>query len=142
MPNKDKWNGLGGKINANENPKESVIREVFEESGLDISHSKLHYVGVVTWTVHFEDKPLYEAGMHAYIVYLPNRGKTFKTLDTREGLLEWMNIDKVCDSANTEIVSNIPKFLPEMISSQKPKHYHLTYNHDDIIKYEELVLED
>ena len=31
-----KWNGLGGKFEAEETPEECAVREVFEESGLSI----------------------------------------------------------------------------------------------------------
>ena len=37
-----KWNGLGGKLEAGETPEECVIREVKEESGLNIFNPKLH----------------------------------------------------------------------------------------------------
>lgn len=33
-----KWNGLGGKMEAGETPEECVIREVREESGLQIQN--------------------------------------------------------------------------------------------------------
>jgi len=37
----DKWNGLGGKMEAGESPEDCVIREVWEESGLRIKNPKL-----------------------------------------------------------------------------------------------------
>ncbi len=37
-----KWNGLGGKFEPGETPEECVIREVREESGLEIVHPRLH----------------------------------------------------------------------------------------------------
>ena len=36
------WNGVGGKIEANETPKEAVVREVKEETGLDIPAFTIH----------------------------------------------------------------------------------------------------
>ncbi len=36
-----KWNGLGGKLEAGESPEECVIREVLEESGLQITGPQL-----------------------------------------------------------------------------------------------------
>jgi 8-oxo-dGTP diphosphatase len=36
-----KWNGLGGKFEPGESPEECVIREVCEESGLEIVHPRL-----------------------------------------------------------------------------------------------------
>jgi 8-oxo-dGTP diphosphatase len=37
-----KWNGLGGKFEPGETPEECIIREVREESGLDIVHPRLY----------------------------------------------------------------------------------------------------
>jgi len=37
-----KWNGPGGKIHPGENPKQSAIREVFEETGLKAKGLKEH----------------------------------------------------------------------------------------------------
>ena len=42
-----KWNGLGGKMEAGETPEECVIREVREESGLQIQNPALR--GVLTF---------------------------------------------------------------------------------------------
>ena len=37
-----KWNGLGGKFEPGESPEQCVIREVREESGLEIKDPRLH----------------------------------------------------------------------------------------------------
>ncbi|MDP3830910.1 MAG: 8-oxo-dGTP diphosphatase, partial [Ignavibacteriaceae bacterium] len=50
-----KWNGLGGKFEMGESPEECVIREIKEESGLDIKNPKLN--GFITFPAFdgFED---------------------------------------------------------------------------------------
>ena len=45
--NRDKWIGLGGKLEPGESPYDCVRREVFEESGLVIESPK--YRGIVTF---------------------------------------------------------------------------------------------
>ena len=45
--NKDKWVGLGGKLEAGESPFDCVRREVFEEAG--ISPLNLRYRGIITF---------------------------------------------------------------------------------------------
>ncbi len=45
--NRDKWIGLGGKLEAGESPYDCVRREVFEESGLVLD--KPRYRGIVTF---------------------------------------------------------------------------------------------
>ncbi len=42
-----KWIGVGGKCEANESPDECMLREVKEETGLDIT--EWHYRGIVTF---------------------------------------------------------------------------------------------
>ncbi len=42
-----KWNGLGGKVEEDESPKECVIREIFEESGLKLNSVK--FAGFLTF---------------------------------------------------------------------------------------------
>lgn len=43
----DKWIGVGGKCEANESPDECMLREVKEETGLDIE--RWRYRGIVTF---------------------------------------------------------------------------------------------
>ena len=45
--NKDKWIGLGGKLEENESPDECLLREVYEESGLRLT--SWQYRGIVTF---------------------------------------------------------------------------------------------
>lgn len=37
-----KWNGLGGKFEPGETPEECIVREVREESGLELARPRLH----------------------------------------------------------------------------------------------------
>jgi 8-oxo-dGTP diphosphatase len=48
-----KWNGLGGKLEPGESPEACVIREVREESGLEIRRPK--YRGLLIFTNFKED---------------------------------------------------------------------------------------
>ena len=45
--NRDKWIGLGGKLEENESPEECLLREVREESGLTLT--RWRYRGIVTF---------------------------------------------------------------------------------------------
>ena len=45
--NKDKWVGIGGRLEENESPEECVLREVWEETGLHLT--RWRYCGIVTF---------------------------------------------------------------------------------------------
>ena len=47
--NKDKWIGIGGKFENGESPEDCAIREVHEETGLEIAPGDLEYCGIVTF---------------------------------------------------------------------------------------------
>ena len=44
-----KWNGLGGKLEPDESPLEAAVREVREESGLDLPPAAFRALGSVTF---------------------------------------------------------------------------------------------
>jgi 8-oxo-dGTP pyrophosphatase MutT (NUDIX family) len=49
-PNAGLWNGLGGKLEADETPVENIYREVMEEAALDLHQAQqVRFAGLVTW---------------------------------------------------------------------------------------------
>jgi len=76
-----KWNGLGGKSHSGEAPEECVIREVKEESGLDILNPKLR--GVMTFP-KFKDQ-------EDWLVFLFTvTDFSGDMIDSDEGVLKWI----------------------------------------------------
>lgn len=47
--NPDKWNVPVGMIDGNETPEQAMVREIREETGLDVSPSQLEYMGTQEW---------------------------------------------------------------------------------------------
>ena len=79
--NKDKWIGVGGKIEEGESPFDCVRREVYEETGVSIKNPK--YRGIITfvsdvWGTEF---------MHLFTA-TEFDGKI--NYDCNEGKLEWV----------------------------------------------------
>lgn len=122
-PYTNMWNGLGGKIENGETPKEAVIRELMEEADLDGYQADIVYAGVVTWD-HFT--PENRQGMYAYIFFYGEE-VLFDSKDTREGILEWKNLDWVLQGENKAVAENVKYFLPEMLKSKMPMQYHCEY---------------
>ena len=47
--NKDKWIGIGGKFENGESPEDCAVREIREETGLEVESEDLEYCGIVTF---------------------------------------------------------------------------------------------
>ena len=100
--NHDKWIGIGGKFESGESPEECCVREVKEETGLDLDIKGLEYKGIVTFVCE-EDSPesgdksandkysLYTEFMHIF------HTKSFSgnLIECNEGDLEWVPIEKM-----------------------------------------------
>lgn len=114
------WNGVGGRIEPNETPFECVVREVREETGIQLN--EVDYTGIVTWQ---EDGNA--GGMYVFIAEV-NDGYLFDSpIKTDEGILDWKELDWVLSPKNTGIVSNIQRFLPRMLNAEELKEYHCVY---------------
>jgi 8-oxo-dGTP diphosphatase len=75
-----KWNGLGGKFEPGETPEECVLREVREESGLEIAAPHLH--GLVMF-------PGFK-GSDWYVFVFTARDFSGTLIDSPEGELRWV----------------------------------------------------
>jgi len=61
--------------------------------------------------------------MYAFVAHLAPDCSIRPDRFTAEGLLAWKPLDWVCDRNNPEVVSNIPHFLPPMLTAQEPHEY-------------------
>ncbi len=81
-----KWNGLGGKLNPGESPEDCVIREVREESGLQIKKPQLK--GILTF-------PEFAQGEDWYAFVFVAREFAGEVSDSAEGYLKWIDNEKI-----------------------------------------------
>lgn len=82
--NQNLWLGLGGHIETGESPEECVVREVKEESGLELTDYKFR--GMVT----FSDSNVYE-----YMFLFTADKFSGEITDSDEGELQWTEKEKV-----------------------------------------------
>ena len=85
--NKDKWIGIGGKIEECESPEDCVLREVKEETGLTLASYK--YCGLVT----FVSDNNYTEYMHLFY----SDDFSGSLIECEEGDLQWVKKDKMND---------------------------------------------
>ncbi len=83
-----KYNGLGGKMEKGESPKECAIREIKEESGLNVE--EINYVGTIAF-------PNFD-GKNDWLAFLYHvTDVSGKLIDSPEGNLRWVDKDKIMD---------------------------------------------
>ena len=85
--NKDKWIGIGGKIEECESPEDCVLREVKEETGLTLASYK--YCGLVTFV---SDNSFTE---YMHLFYSDDFSGSL--IECEEGDLQWVKKDKMND---------------------------------------------
>lgn len=138
-PNLHKWNGLGGKIEGKETPRENIIREMKEEAELDLTKAEsLQFSGVITWKSTRKEGLVY-GGMYAFIARF-DKNYIFEDRVTREGLLSWKKIEWLCKTHNLEVAENIPLFLPPMLSEKMLSEYVCTYVFGELTAFEKREL--
>ncbi|MCH4569817.1 8-oxo-dGTP diphosphatase [Bacillus sp. ES1-5] len=135
-PNMGMWNGVGGKIEDNETPYEGIIRETLEETGIDLP--SVTYKGNVVFKS--KDEPRGSEGMYVFLADLPDGVHMDTPLSTAEGLLEWKEIDWILNCDNRGVVSNLPKYLPIVLTEDNKLEHIFTYDNRNIINYTTALL--
>jgi len=120
--NKDKWIGVGGKFEEIESPYDCVIREVREETGLDIIDPI--YRAVITFISDEYESEL----MHLFTV------KTFsgELITCDEGDLEW--VDKK-DIYSLNLWEGDKIFLDLLVKDEPFFSLKLVYEKDKLVEY-------
>ena len=83
-----KWNGLGGKFEAGESPEDCAIREMKEETGLDVKSPIMK--GFITF-------PNFDGVDDWYVFVFVFKEFEGELIDSPEGHLEWINNDKLTE---------------------------------------------
>jgi 8-oxo-dGTP diphosphatase len=110
---KKRWKGIsfpGGHVEDNESLYDCAVREIKEETGLDIVN--LFSCGVVHWSNN--------KTFDRYFVFL------YKTADysgdllgkTDEGENRWMSIDEILKLPKSEKANNIDEYLPMFLDER------------------------
>jgi 8-oxo-dGTP diphosphatase len=123
-PNQGLWNGVGGHLEPGETPRACIMREIGEETGLAVD--QVRFAGVLTW----EGFEIPSGGLYIFTAQV-ERGA--QPIECNEGILAWKPRDWVFSAA--QVVSNIHRFGPEVLSGALPRHHHFVYQAGEIIQY-------
>ena len=106
--NHDKWIGIGGKFENGEGPEDCVIREVKEETGLEISPEDLRYCGIVTFVDVSDAENIYTEFMH---LFHTQKFSGNLISECNEGDLEWVPVSKLGELPQWEADEIFQNFL-------------------------------
>ena len=108
-PMKNLWTGVGGKTNFTEDIYKSALREIREETGLEVSDLQLK--GVLK-TLLYEKGSSWILFIYSCVVSINDDNRLF----SNEGTLKWIETSKVY---NYNLIGFIREILPQVISSDK-----------------------
>jgi len=128
-PWKGAWNGVGGKIDANETARVCMQREIEEETGIVVERDQIRSKGHLTWN-SFD---ALGQGLYIFLIDLPLDYEYPTPRKVAEGILDWKKIDWINDLENQGVARNIPYFLPTVLEEEDKYHFHCTFE-DKVLK--------
>lgn len=124
-----RYNGVGGHIERDEDPLTGAIREMREETGLDVVNVRLRGV------IHV-DAGVADSGIMVFVVTAEAATRDFT--DSDEGTLEWVPRDRVED---LPLVEDLPILIPllfdhapEASPDSTPFSAHASYDANDNLR--------
>ncbi len=105
---------------------------MLEETGIELARTgTLRYGGDIWWR---DDPDALPDGCHVYLLEIDDPAFQPRYLGQvmAEGILQWRPLVWLVERGNSEVVSNIPIFLPVMLRSDVPLDIYFTYSGDII----------
>ena len=121
-PNEGKWIGIGGKFEDGESPDECMLREVREETGIELR--EYHFHGIIEFRPdNWEDEDMY-----LYTAKLPASHNILP--ECSEGTLRWVAKE---DIMKLNLWEGDRIFLKELLDGKRHINMRLVYHGDDLV---------
>jgi len=121
----NRYNGLGGHIERDEDPLSCAVREIREESGLRVYDVRLRGV--------YNIDAGGTSGIVLFIFSAMSDTREFVS-ETDEGTLEWVRVD---EALKLDLVEDLPHILPRVFTMEDdapPFFAHVSYDeHDHLV---------
>lgn len=123
-PNEGKWIGVGGKLEPGESPEDCLVREVREETGLELD--EWQYRGEVFFSAQ---------GWEEEIMYLYTATKFHGKMieDCPEGVLKWVPFEEI---PKLRLWEGDRIFLADLLAGKSDLKLALYYEGDDLVRVE------
>ena len=121
--NKDKWIGIGGKLEKGETPLSCILREALEETGLTLINPCLRGIVDFHSTIYPSER--------MYLFTCTNFEGNLK--DCEEGVLEWVEKDKI---TSLPLWEGDKIFLEALSNGEKDFKITLNYDGDTLTSFE------
>ena len=119
--NANKWIGVGGHLEQGETKEQALVREIKEETGLDVK--EYEYKGLI----HFNYRELSEL-MHLYLITKVSG----ELIECDEGTLKYIPKSEIL---NLPIWEGDRIFLKKLLSNAPYFELELNYQNDELISY-------
>ncbi|PGW35582.1 DNA mismatch repair protein MutT [Bacillus cereus] len=129
-PVKGLWNGVGGKIEKGETPLENAIREIKEETNIDVEQNQIQFKGIIKW----EDSS-YSGGIYVYLVELLNEFTYHTPKKVSEGILDWKEVSWILSGYNYGVGEMIPKFSTEVLYNELILEHSFVLSNHKLVEY-------
>lgn len=123
----NRYNGVGGHIERDEDPYTSALREISEETGLEVCDLRLRAI----YNIDAGET----TGIMLFVFTCKSLHRHFHSV-SNEGTLHWIPIE---DVLQVDLVEDLPMILPRILAmaeTDQPLFVHVSYDADDQLQLE------